>query len=191
MKQKVGIIGKGKVGSALKSGLDRAGYETRMAGRGSGPETSAWAELVILAVPYSAAAGVLKEAGSSLDGKIVVDVTNAFTQELQPQYGPETSAAEQLQKSVPGVKIVKCFNTMFAATMSTGKANGEQISAFVASDDEQARKAVLALAGDIGFDAVDAGPLASSRGIEALAVFNVQLGFARKLGTEIGFKLVR
>lgn len=191
MKAKVGIIGRGNVGSALKSGLDRAGYETKSGGRGSAGEIAEWGEIVILAVPYSQAASVLTGTQKALHGKIVVDPTNAFSPELEPELPNTTSAAEELQRSVPSVKIVKCFNTMFAAGMSSGNVKGEQISAFVAGDDAGARATVLELARDIGFDAVDCGALRNSRLIEATALFNVVLGFGEKLGTDIGFKLVR
>jgi 8-hydroxy-5-deazaflavin:NADPH oxidoreductase len=49
---------------------------------------------------------------------------------------------------------------------------------------------VLQLARDIGFDAIDAGPLKNARYLEPLAVLNIHLGYAAKMGTDIGFKLV-
>ena len=67
---------------------------------------------------------------------------------------------------------------------------GEQLTAFVASDDGAAKKTVLDLARGIGFDAVDAGPLANARLLEPLGFLNIQLGFVLGLGSEIGVKLV-
>jgi len=56
MKPKVGIIGDGNVGSALRRGLERVGYPVRVAGknRDQVKETGAWADVVILAVPFGA-----------------------------------------------------------------------------------------------------------------------------------------
>src|SRR5687768_5794303 len=54
MKPKVGIIGDGNIGSALRRGLERAGYEVRAVGKGQVAETGRWAEVVMLAVPYGA-----------------------------------------------------------------------------------------------------------------------------------------
>jgi predicted dinucleotide-binding enzyme len=49
---------------------------------------------------------------------------------------------------------------------------------------------VLELARQIGFDAVDAGPLRNARLLEPLGFFNIQLGYVQKMGTQIGFKLL-
>src|SRR5437762_1206588 len=61
---------------------------------------------------------------------------------------------------------------------------------FKAVDDAGAKATVLQLARDIGFDAIDCGPLKNARYLEPLAVLNIQLGYAVKMGTDIGFKLV-
>ena len=53
-----------------------------------------------------------------------------------------------------------------------------------------ARQRVLELARDIGFDAVDAGPLENARWLETLGFFNIQLGYVLGMGTDIGFRLV-
>jgi len=49
---------------------------------------------------------------------------------------------------------------------------------------------VLSLGREIGFDAVDAGPLQNARWIESLGFLNIQLGYMLKMGTQIGFKLI-
>jgi predicted dinucleotide-binding enzyme len=85
---------------------------------------------------------------------------------------------------------VKAFNTVFAQHMDSGRLGDKPLTAFVAADDAEAKKAVLDLARGIGFDAVDAGPLKSSRLLEPLAFFNIQLGYVLGMGTQIGFKLL-
>lgn len=190
MKEKVGIIGRGNVAKALANGLEREGYEVRTGGKGSAAETAKWAEVIVLAVPYTEAVKALADAGAGVENKIIVDTTNPLNQELQLSVGFTTSAAEEIQKAVPKSTVVKCFNTAFASTMSDGKAKGEQISAFIAADDPDARSLVARMAADIGYDAVDTGVLQHSRWIEALAFLNIQLGFTQNMGTYIGFKLV-
>lgn len=190
MKEKIGIIGRGNVAKALAGGLERAGYEIRTGGKGSAGETAQWAEIIVLAVPYTEAAKALSEAGSAAEGKIVIDTTNPLNQDFQLSVGFTTSAAEEIQKAAPQSTVVKCFNTAFSSTMSDGKAKGEQVSAFVAGDDADARQLVCRIAGDIGYDAVDAGALQHARWIEALAFLNIQLGFTQNMGTYIGFKLI-
>jgi len=192
MKGKIAIIGKGHVGAALNDGLQRAGYETRMTGKGPVVrETAAWGDVLILAVPFSAVDAAVAEMGGAVDGKAVVDVTNAIGPKMELALGFTTSGGEQLQKKAPSARVVKAFNTVFAQNMSTGKVKGKMISCFAAGDDQAARAQVLELARDIGFDPVDAGPLVNARWLEAMGYMQIQLGYALGLGPAIGFALVR
>jgi predicted dinucleotide-binding enzyme len=192
MKPKVGIIGMGNVGSALRRGLEGAGYEVKSAGRDPKDvrAISAWGEVIILAIPFGALDDALRAMGDAAQGKVLLDVTNALTPDFQLALGCTTSGAEELQKKVPKAKVVKAFNTVFAQNMSTGKAKGEALTLFVAGDDKAAKDLVLAAGKAIGFDPVDAGPLANARWIETLGYFNIHLGYMLKMGTDIGFKLV-
>ena len=192
MKPKIGIIGHGHVGSALERGLRRAGYDVRAAGNDADTvrQTATAANVVIIAVPFAAIDDTLRELGAAIDGKIVVDVTNALTPDFQLAVGYSTSGAEELQKKAPNARIAKAFNTVFAANMDTGQVKGERLSAFVAADDDDAKKTVLEMARAIGFDAVDAGPLRNARLLEPLGYFNIQLGMKLGMGSNIGFELV-
>ncbi len=192
MKPKVGIVGDGKVGSALRRGLERAGYQVRIVGKNPREvkDTGGWADVVILAVPYSAVDDAIAELGDGIAGKTLVDVTNALTGDMQLASGCTTSGAEALQQKVRAAKVVKAFNTQFASHMDSGAVDGQQLTAFAAGDDAGAKGQVIQMARDIGFDAVDAGPLQNARLLEPLGYFNIQLGYALGLGTEIGLKLV-
>jgi len=192
MKPKTAIIGDGNVGSAIQKGLQRAGYELKVTGKDPQRvrEAGAWAEVIVLAVPYGSIDETLKELGAGIDGKTLVDATNPLTPDFQLAMGFTTSAGEELQKKAPRAKVVKAFNTVFAQTMSTGKAKGQAITLFAAGDDTGAKEQVLALGRDIGFDAVDAGPLRNARWLETLGYLNIQLGYTLKMGTDIGIKLV-
>ena len=153
-------------------------------------QTATAANVVIIAVPFAAIDDTLRELGAAIDGKIVVDVTNALTPDFQLAVGYSTSGAEELQKKAPNARIAKAFNTVFAANMDTGQVKGERLSAFVAADDDDAKKTVLEMARAIGFDAVDAGPLRNARLLEPLGYFNIQLGMKLGMGSNIGFELV-
>jgi len=192
MKPKVGIIGDGNVGSALSRGLERAGYQVRTVGKNPGQvkETGGWADVVILAVPYGAIDEAISELGDGINGKTLVDVTNALTGDMQLASGCTTSGAETLQRKARGAKVVKAFNTQFASHMDSGTVDGQQLTTFAAGDDASAKEQVIRIARDIGFDAVDAGPLQNARLLEPLGYFNIQLGYALGLGTAIGLKLV-
>jgi len=189
---KIGIIGNGNVGGALERGLKRAGHDVRAIGNDKVGiyNTACWAEMIILAVPFGAIDDVVKCAGEALAGKTVIDATNALDASMNMALGFTTSGAEELQKKLPKAKIVKAFNTVFAQQMDTGRLGAQPLTAFVAGDDTAAKTAVLGLARDIGFDAVEAGPLKNARLLEPLAYLNIQLGYVLNMGTQIGFKLL-
>ncbi len=117
-------------------------------------------------------------------------MTNALTENMQLAIGCTTSGAEELQKKAPRARVVKAFNTVFAGTMDTGRVQGQQLTVFAAADDAAARQRVLAMQRDLGFDAVDAGPLENARWLETLGYLNIRLGYGLGMGTGIGFKLV-
>jgi 8-hydroxy-5-deazaflavin:NADPH oxidoreductase len=190
MKSKVGIIGRGNAGSAIKRGLDRSGYEVRIVG--SDPkavdETARWADLLILAVPFSALPDAAKAISEGAKDKTVVDVTNIVGPNVKV---PATSGAKELQMGIPESKVVKSFNMVFAQNMDSGRAANQQITLFMAGDDKDAKKQVGQLATDIGFDPVDVGALDNAKLLESLGNLVIQIGYAQGLGTNIGFKLVR
>jgi predicted dinucleotide-binding enzyme len=189
---KVGIIGAGNVGSALARGIKSVGHEVKAVGSNAPAvrETVAWADLVILAVPFGAIDDVVKTAGDAFVGKTVVDVTNVLDASMNLAVGHTTSGAEELQKKLPKSRVVKALNTVFAQHMDTGHLGNQQLTAFVAGDDAAAKAAVLELTREIGFDAVDAGPLRNARLLEPLACLNIHLGYVLKMGPQIGFKLL-
>ena len=188
----ISIIGDGNVGQALARGLTKAGHSVTTVGNDPArvKELAASGDIVFLAVPFGALDQVAASIGNAADGKPVVDVTNALTPQFSLAVGFTTSGGEELQKKLPGARVVKAFNTTFAGTMDSGSVKGEQLTAFVASDDAEAKATVQDLARGIGFDAVDAGPLANARLLEPMAFLNIQLGFALGLGHEIGLKVV-
>jgi predicted dinucleotide-binding enzyme len=190
--QRIGIIGDGNVGSALGRGLKRAGYDVRNVGKDEQAirETASWAEAILLAVPFGAIDDVVKEVGSGAEGKVLIDVTNALDAHMGLAVGFTTSGAEELQRKLPKARVVKAFNTVFAQHMDSGRLGDKPLTAFVAGDDAGAKTTVLELARQIGFDAVDAGPLKNARLLEPLALFNMQLGYALGMGAQIGFKLL-
>ena len=191
---KIAIIGKGHVGTALGTGLKRSGHEIRYGHRDpKEPVQDAvkWGEVVILAVPHDAVEETANEIGSAADGKTIVDVTNALTPSMELATGFNTSAAEELQKMLPKAHVVKAFNTVFAENQSTGRLGKERLSALIAGDYAKAKQTVIQLARDIGFEPVDTGPLKSARYLEPMAILIIQLGYSLKMGTKIGYKLVK
>jgi 8-hydroxy-5-deazaflavin:NADPH oxidoreductase len=191
---KIGIIGKGNVGTAIGSGLTRKGHQVKYGHRDPKEpvaEASKWGEVLILAVPHEAATDAAKAIGSFANGKVLLDVTNAVTDDFGLAIGFSTSAAEEVQKMLPKARVVKAFNTVFAANQSTGRIGDEKLTLFVAGDEVKAKETVIQLGRDIGFDPVDAGPLKSARYLEPMATLLMNLAFTLGMGTKIGYKLVK
>jgi len=191
---KIGIIGKGKVGTAIAQGLSSKGHEIRHGHRDPKEpvsEAAKWGEIVFLAVPYENVTDTVKEIGSAADGKVLVDVTNAVGENMSLAIGCSTSAAEELQKKLPKAHVVKAFNTVFARNQGVGKVGTEQLTLFVAGGDAKAKQTVMQLGRDIGFDPVDAGSLESARYLEPMGILLINLGLKFGMGTGIGYKLVK
>lgn len=190
-KTKIGIIGNGRVGSALARGFRCIGHDVRTvtADQRAIRDVAAWSEIILIAVPFTAIDEVVNDVGVALAGKTVIDVTNALDADMNLAVGFTTSGAEELQKKLPHARVVKAFNTVFAQHMDFGRLGDNPLTTFVAADDAGAKASVLALAESLGFDAVDAGSLKNARLLEPLAHLNIQL--AEALGTHIGFRLLR
>ena len=191
---KIAIIGKGNVGSAIGSGLSRAGHDTKFGHRDPKEpvaDAAKWGEVIILAVPYENADNAREAIKPFADGKVVIDVMNAVGENSELAISCTTSSAEETQKKLPKAKVVKAFNTVFAPNQSTGEVGGEQLTAFMAGNDEKAKQTVAQLTRDIGFDPVDCGPLKAARYLEAMAILIINLGYTYGMGNKIGYKLVK
>ena len=195
----IGIIGAGNMGAAFAKRLAAAGHRiaitatdpshaeqaARAAGAGARAVPTAdvarGADLVILAVPYEAATEALRTAGD-LAGTTVIDISNPGKPDFSGlAVGLTTSAAEDLQKAVPQVKVVKAFNTVFAPLL----ASEARAQVFFAGDDAEAKGRVQALIESAGLEAVDAGPLANARYLEPLGWLNIYFGYMAGRGMNI------
>jgi len=198
---KIALIGAGNMGSALARLITSAGHSLTITsrtpdkGRALARTTGATykegdvardADLVIVATGYADAVSALRSAGD-LDGKIVVDITNPLNADYTGlTVGFDNSGAEELQKALPGSRVVKAFNTVFAQVLAAGpQLGGETVPVFVAGDDPEAREVVKEFVRSLGFVAVEAGGVKNSRYLEPLAGLNIYLGYGAGRGTAI------
>ncbi len=203
----IAIIGSGNVGKALAGSFVRAGHEVNLSAsdpenaRAAAQETGAsaadsntaaveGADAVVLAVPYQAVEDVLKELEGSLAGKVLIDTTNRVNPADPGSVLDGTSASEQIQALAPSARVVKAFNTVFASQMTEPSVDDVQLDCYVAGDDEEAKRSVLELAGSIGFQPIDAGPLSMARVLEGMALLNITLQIRNGWPWQSGFKLV-
>jgi len=193
------IIGAGTMGSAIAGLALAAGsavqvltreatdLDPRVAAGTVGDELTG--DVVVLALPYGAVAEVVDLYADRLDGKVVVDITNpldfaTFDSLVVPD---GSSAAAQLQQRVPGARVLKAFNTNFAATLASGQVGPLPTTVLVAGDDAEAK---AALAGAVsGVRVVDAGSLKRAHELEALGFLQLTLAAAEKTSWTTGFAL--
>jgi predicted dinucleotide-binding enzyme len=91
-----------------------------------------------------------------------------------------------------GSEVFKAFNTTGSNNMANPIINGNRTVMFVCGDDDEvAKPAIMQLAADIGFDAVDAGKLAQARLLEPWAMLWISLAFRGGMGRDFGFALLR
>ena len=202
----IAIIGAGKVGKALASGLTKAGHavtlsatepdHARAAAEATGARAAASnadavrdGEVVVLAVPFTAAPDIAGQLGEALQGKLVVDATNQFAADMSGLDRWDQSVAEQVQQR-SAAPVVKAFNTTFAANMPTGSVADTGLDGFYAGDDAAAKATVARLLGDLGFRPIDVGGLPMARVLEGMAFVNIALNMANGWPWRSGFNLV-
>ncbi|AYD02466.1 NAD(P)-binding domain-containing protein [Neorhizobium sp. NCHU2750] len=175
----IGIIGAGKIGAAIARILARAGIHATIA-NSRGPETltdlttelSPWisavtiaeaaqADMVFVAVPWSKLPAAL--AGlPNWGGRIVVDTNNSVESPLfkPADLGGRTSS-EVFVGMVPGARVVKAFNHLFAALLEADPSSeGGKRVLFYSGDDADAKVEVGQLIERLGFFGLDLGSLA-------------------------------
>jgi 8-hydroxy-5-deazaflavin:NADPH oxidoreductase len=194
---RIAIVGTGQVARALGTAFATAGHDvifgtrdpeqTRSrpewsraepGGPSTGPgrmELVAYADLdgdvFVNATRGDASLAALQAVGPALDGKVVIDTSNAldFSQGMPPSlFVVNTdSLAEQLQRALPGARLVKMFNTMNNQVMADPASLGQESTIFLAGNDEAARQIAADLARDLGWtDVLDLGDLSAARGLE-------------------------
>ncbi|MFH1532154.1 MAG: NAD(P)-binding domain-containing protein [Pseudomonadota bacterium] len=132
-------------------------------------------DVVVLAVPWKHADTCL-EGAADLTGKILVDTITPVTWVDGPQPAGEGSFAETLARRYPGARVVKAFNTLAARHLMNVRFGNQDADTFLCADDLDALGVVRTLAEQIGFRAVNAGPLHNAVLVEHLSVLFFYLG---------------
>lgn len=206
---KIGIIGAGRVASALGKKWIASGHDVVFGIRNPNSEKAKYLvenlddkaqflstkelfesnEIIVLTVPFGAVEGVLKIVGD-VSGKTIIDCTNAipFAEEILDE-NRFKSGAEYIAFLAKGAKVVKAFNSIGNNIMEDTNFNGTKADAYICGDDENSNKIVSKLAEDAGFNPLIVGDLSKARSLEHLAWLWISL--SQKLGRNISFKLIK
>ncbi|GHB17849.1 NADPH-dependent F420 reductase [Streptomyces clavifer] len=204
---RIAIIGAGNVGSALSAATVRAGHAVSISATSPDKASAvaaatgahaardnaaavADAEVVVPAVPGNAVEAVARELAPALPGKIVIDATNPLNATYTDLDIAETAAAQSLQRSLPGVPVVKAFNTVFAGRLGTPVEGDLRLTGFYAGDDAEAKRTVAELLASLGFSPVDAGGLRMARALEEMAFLNISLNAGNGWAWQTGWALL-
>lgn len=195
----IAILGTGSVGEALGNGWagtheivfgSRAPDDVESGGRidpdpavvTTQADAARRGDVVVLAVPGSAAADVAGTLADDLAGTPVLDCTNEY-----PDRTSEGAIAERVKAAAPGAIVAKAFNTIGANRMVEPAFDGGTASMFVCGEPEAVGVA-SDLAEALGFDVVEAGDLSAAIYLEDLARLWIHL--SRVHGRDIGFRLL-
>ena len=215
-KQTIAIIGAtGNMGSAIAKSLAKGNYRLLLksgkqealdalvkdikkdhphadAETNACPKDASWeADIIILAIPYAAEKEVAEKIKEVANQKVVISIANPMNETYDGLVtAPDTSAAEELQKLLPHSKVVKAFNTTFAADFSQPVIDGKQVDAFVAGNDADAVQTVTELVSTAGFNPIVAGPLSVSGTLERMQLLLIQLGMKYNYNWLAGWKIL-
>lgn len=173
---KIGIIGAGSIGTTIAKHLTSAGYEVIISNSRGGEtlkekakqiggdiiagsvQEAAETDVIFLAVRWEHAQEALS--AISLEGKILVDMTNASLPEFVLAEPGSKTSSEVVSQWAKGAKVVKAFNTLYAHVLAENpKSDGGNRVIFYSGNNEDAKGVVLDIINRIGFAGIDLGSL--------------------------------
>jgi len=185
------ILGTGNMGQAIAAVAGKGGHTVQLLGSND-TKTEVNGDIVVLAVPYPAISEVIAQRGEQLAGKIIVDITNplnfeTFNSLVVPA---DSSAAAEIAAALPQSRVLKAFNTTFAATLAAGTVGPLTTTVQIAGDDADAKSTLAAIITSGGLNAIDAGSLVRARELEALGFLQITLAATDKVSWTGGFGMV-
>jgi len=206
----IAIIGAGNLGTGLAKRLLAKGHDVflsysrdmskleetaRTLGTRAGSVVDAvsFANVIVLATPYTASADALRQVGRSLHDKIVWDCTNPLKPDLSGLLiGTTTSAGEETAALAPGASVIKAIPP-FAELLHSDSMNvgGSLPAVFLCGDDESSCQIVAKLVSDIGAEPITIGKLVFSRYVEPANMLLVALAYVNGFGPHVSLSLRR
>ncbi len=180
---RIGVIGSGNVGSALGRALVQAGHPVMFSSRhldedrklaaqvgpnaraGTPEEAAAFAEVIVMAVPYRALPDLGKSLAAQMKGKVIIDACNPYPGrdgEIA-NWAREKGAGLASAELLPGTRIVRAFNAVGAARMAEAHKTPGRFGMPIAGDDADAIAIASTLIREIGYEPVLIGGLEMGR----------------------------
>lgn len=205
---KIGVIGSGRLGSAVGKLWVKSGHEVLFSSRhpdelrgmvaelgssaraGTPGEAIAFGNAIFLAIPYKAYPQFSHDYSKALAGKIVLDAGNATVardgQELMNEV-QQNGIGLTSAKYFPGARLVRAFNTLGSGVIAReANREGSRIAIPIAGDDKDAVAAASALVRDAGFDPVVVGGLDRAKEFQMGAAGYGQIVTASELKKRLG-----
>jgi NADPH-dependent F420 reductase len=184
----VSILGKGNMGPAIATVVEKAGGTVQLLGSND-LDQPVTGDIVVLAVPFPAVETVIEQRGDQLAGKVVVDITNPVNFETFDSLvvPAESSATAEIASALPESRVVKAFNTNFAATLASGTVADQPTTVLIAGDDADAKQQLAEVVKAGGLQTADAGDLRRARELEALGFLQIKLAATEQIGWTGGF----
>ncbi len=183
------IFGTGNMANAIGGVLAAGGASVDYVSHEQADNAAVNGDTIVLAVPYPAVAEILKNNADKFAGKTVVDITNPLNFEtfdsLTVPVG--SSAAAEIQAALPSSRVLKAFNTNFAATLASGKVGDTKTTVLIAGDDAAAKSALVVAVQAGGLGAIDAGSLKRAHELEAVGFLQLTLAAGEKISWTGGF----
>ena len=185
------ILGTGNMGQAIAAIAGKGGHTVQLLGSDD-VDTPVNGDIVVLAVPYPAVSDVIARRGEQLSGKVVVDITNPLNFETFDSLvvPADSSATAEIAGALPQSRVLKAFNTTFAATLAAGTVGPVPTTVLIAGDDADAKSTLAGIVTSGGLNAIDAGALVRARELEALGFLQLTLAVAEKVSWTGGLGVV-
>jgi len=194
---KIGILGAGNIGGGLARAWAAAGHQVMVSGSrdpakldavacaaghgaltGSLEQAATFGEVVLLALLWPQVPETLAALAPLLQGKVLIDASNPLTPDfVHLAIGHNDSGGETVARMLPGVKVVKAYNSVGANIIGSAdkRFGGVAPTLFFCGDDAAAKQVVAGLIADSGFEPFDVGGISTSRFLEPLEQLWVEI----------------
>ena len=200
----IAILGTGRMGTGLARGWIKAGHQVTFGSRDSslnratadriGAGIAGYtdavrnAEAVVIGVPYGAVLEVIAPLRDLLKERIVIDITNPMD-----NLPAEGSGAQRTAGAIgPGARVIPAFKATFSGTLGEpiDPATAMARDVFFCGDDNEAKEVVASLIEDLGFRAVDCGPLSRASLLDLMVPLIIEVDGRYNMGRSGSWKLL-